>query len=212
MLITLKIIVTYRPWTGIGRREKPMEILTKAYSIVVSNLKELITPETVQCRLYLLDDVGNIVRSEKGNPLGEYATGTVYENKQIYDRPALAYSTPMDIYNGMNETEQKANNAVKTLFNGLPSVFIWHNGDEDSRCQFHGLHIHGIVYVPTDTTLCQLQIFRKSKLSLKEQGIILRSEVVRNETALMIHLQQQPRVVMGCNNLVLLSKLVKTRS
>lgn len=220
MQVILKIIVIYRAWVGIGRKDKPMETLTrdvddvdqyKAYSVVVSNLQGLITPETIQSRLYVLDDSGNITKSEKGNPLGEYATQEIYEKRLIYQRPTLAFSTPMEIYNGMNELQQKANNAVKTLFNGLPSVFIWHNGDEDSRCQFHGLHIHGIVYAKKDTSLCQLQMFRKTKLSLKDQGIVIRSEVVRNVSAILIHLQQQPRMVMGCNNLALLGKLERTR-
>lgn len=197
-----------------------MEILTKEigdkekykpYSIVVSNLNVYVTPESIQSRLYCLDSNGNIIKSDKGNPLGEYATGTIFSNKKIYDRPVLSYSTPIDVYNSLNENEQKCNNAIKNLFNTLPSVFIWHNGNEDSKCMFHGLHIHGIVYVPTDSTLSQLQVFRKARLSLKDSGLILRSEAVRNETAILIHLQQIPRVVMGCNNVVLLGKLVKTR-
>lgn len=201
-------------------QRKPLEVLTKEisdkekykpYSVVISNLNGYITPETIQSRLYCLDNNGNIEKSEKGNPLGEYATGTVFENEQIYERPVLSYSTPIDVYSALSELEQKANNSVKNLFNSLPSVFIWHNGNDDSRCQFHGLHVHGIIYVPSDSTLCQLQSFRKAKLSLKDVGIVLRSEVVRNETAILIHLQQCPRVVMGCNNIVLLGKLVKTR-
>lgn len=220
MLTTYKIIINYSQWTGISRRDKPIEVLTKeigekdhykAYSVVVSNLNGYITPETIQSRLYCLDTNGNIIKSEKGNPLGEYATGSIFENKDIYDRPVLSYSTPIDTYNQLTETEQKANNCVKNLFNGLPSVFIWHNGDDDSRCRFHGLHIHGIVYAPAETPLSQLQCFRKAKLSLKDCGVVLRSESVRNETAILIHLQQSPRVMMGCNNIVLLGKCLKTR-
>lgn len=76
-------------------------------------------------------------------------------------------------------------------------MFIWHNGAIDDKCQFHGLHIHGILYAPAETPISQLQFFRKAKLTLKEHGISLRSEAIRNETAIMIHLQQPPHVVTG---------------
>lgn len=80
----------------------------------------------------------------------------------------------------------------------------------DDVCQFHGLHIHRVIYAPYETPISQLQFFRKTKMVLKEFGISLRSEAIRNETAILVHLQQQPRVVMGCTNAKLCGKLVKT--
>lgn len=68
------------------------------------------------------------MKSEKGNPLGEYATSEVFTNNKILERPVLAYSTPIDVYNGSSERDQKCNNSIKNIFNNLPSVFIWHNG------------------------------------------------------------------------------------
>lgn len=150
------------------------------------------------------------MKSEKGNPLGKYATPEIFSTNKIRDRPVLSFSTPLEVYNGCSEKHQKCINAVKNIFNSAPSVFIWHNGLVDDMCQFHGLHIHGGLYAPAETPVTQLQFFRKAKLTLKEQGISLRSEAIRNEIAILIHLQNSPRIVMGCNKQTLCGKLVQT--
>lgn len=118
----------------------PLEMLAmeiddhKAYSIVVCDLGNVITTECIQNRVYKLDTNKEIETSERGNPLGEYAIPDFYEgHNDIRERPTMSFTTPLHIYQSMEETVQKQVNSLKSLFNSYPTAFIWHNGQADEN-------------------------------------------------------------------------------
>lgn len=120
----------------------------------------------------------------------------------------VQFSTPLDIYSTLSEEQKQITNEIKTFVNTKPSVFIWHNGTSDNSCQFHGLHIH-IVYNYSGK-LSDLYRYKTLKRKCQEYGLSCRHQKVQRLDALLNHLQQKPRTVLGCNNLSLCGRLVRT--
>lgn len=94
---------------------------------------------------------------------------------------------------------------IKSFCNSLPCTFWWHNGNQDDKCQFHGLHIHLIVV--QKQSLEQAGKYRTMKRVLNTLNVQCKYQKVRNLDALIAHLQTPPRVLLGANNAELLFHL-----
>lgn len=180
------------------------------YSVVIGNLGEYVQPNFIQTRIYKNDENGNIKKTSKGTPLGRYADSTDYHNSTngIRDLPVYSFATPADIYSSMTDDQQQACNAIKRFCNKFPTAFIWHNGLADKACQFNGLHIHLIM--STQGRLQELGPFRTMKHILYRYGMHVHQQKVRSLDAILAHLQEKPRELLGANNLILCSRLIKS--
>lgn len=178
--------------------------------MVISDVKNYIQPDFIQAKLFQYDDKNEIKLAKGGAPLSRYATSDDYTGTPlgIREKPVVQFSTPLDIYSSLTEEQKQLTNEIKTFCNTKPSVFIWHNGTADKSCQFHGLHIH-IVY-DYSGKLSDLYRYKTLKRKCQEFGLTCRHQKVQRLDALLNHLQQKPRIVLGCNNLSLCGRLVRT--
>lgn len=182
----------------------------ETYSIVISNLGSYIQPDFLQNRIYTLSKEGVPKTSSAGFPFAVYATANDFTSEAgIYSRPSIAVATPRPIYDELTEAQKDATNIVKTFCNNRPfALFFWHHGGADDACKFHGLHIH--LVIKCNTKLAQVNQYRVLKKVLAKHGIEVRCQKVQHLEGLLNHLQQEPRVLLACNNLSLCARLKKT--
>ena len=69
---------------------------------------------------------------ERGNYITKYATEDDY-SKEIALRPVSTFSTPIEMYNELGRDAKEATDAVKSLCNAYPTVFL-HNSEPDDAC------------------------------------------------------------------------------
>lgn len=181
----------------------------ETYSIVISNLGHYLQPDAIQNRIYTLDKEGNPMTSSAGFPFATYATANHFTGEQgIFATPTLAFATPRNIYEQLADGPKDVTNILKTFVNGSPCAFFWHHGGVDDSCKFHGLHIHPVVKSPTK--LAQVNQYRVLKKVVGKYGLEVSCQKVQHLEGLLNHLQQEPRVLLGCNNLSLCARLKKT--
>lgn len=163
----------------------------------------------LQNRIYTLNKEGVPKTSSARFLFAVYATSEDFTaEKGVYLRPSIALATPRNVYDVQSEYQRDACNIVKTFCNKRPFAFFWHHGGADDKCQFHGLHIH--LVVQCKGRLGQLNQYRVMKKVLAKYGIDVRCQKVQHLEGLLHHLQQEPRVLLACNNLSLCARLQKT--
>lgn len=86
----------------------------------------------------------------------------------------------------------------------------WHHGTVDESCKFHGLHIH--LVIKCCTKLCQLNQYKALKKVAGKSGLEVRCQKVQHLEGLLNHLQQEPRILLCCNSLLLCARLKKTKA
>lgn len=69
----------------------------------------------------------------------------------------------------MSEDSKTAVNSVKAFFRQRHSAFFWHNGDSDTLCSFHGLHILEVVH--SSSKLVEQYRYRMMKKHLIGMGL-----------------------------------------
>lgn len=109
----------------------------------------------------------------------------------------------------MNDAQKIVANEVKRFLNFRPMTCMWHNGTVDQGCEFHGLHLHVVMqsaYKIIDSSYC-----KRLKKKLAAYGISVRTQKVNKALAILAHLQKEPRVLVGSNNLILCAKLIQTK-
>lgn len=151
--------------------------------------------------------------STRGSPYTTNATALNFEEQEggISNEPTLSFATPNDIYLQLDETHELTVNSVKGFFYSRPSCLFWHNGNTDSSsCTFHGLHLHAVIHCTSK--LSELYKYRMLKKKLNGLGVSVRCQKVQRLEALLAHLQQEPRVFLGCNNMTLCACLKKTKA
>lgn len=153
---------------------------------------------------------GNPKISSQGYPFGKYANSDLFMSKDgIIDHPTLQFATPKPIFDNFTEQQKDATNILKSFCNKRPTCYFWHNGTPDDGCQFNGLHIHLIVQNPYP--IYMQHTYKVMKKVLLKYGIQVKCQKVKYLEALMNHLQKEPRILLGYNNLGLAARLKKTR-
>lgn len=89
---------------------------------------------------------------------------------------------------------------LKQFLNNFPTAVWWHNGNQDSGCQFHTLHLH-IIADPGTNDLYNLRKVKNMTASMGKSGISLRSQKVKSREGILTYLQTPLRMLIGCNNL-----------
>ena len=98
---------------------------------------------------------------------------------------------------------------IKHLLNNFPSAAFWHDGNIDDACKFNGLHLH--VLAAADKKLSQITMIRTLKTKLSRHNVTVRRQHVKYIENLCRHLQTEPRVLLGCNNMDLCAILHRTK-
>ena len=198
-------------------RPKPEEILTAYprqgdwYSIVICDLHDLIPVPALQVKLYQENtEDGGYQKTEKGTYITKYATEEQYTG-DIALSPVYNFSTSMEIYEQLGRDSREAVDAVKALCNSYPTAYFWHNGDVDDACNFHGLHIHLLQATRAGERISTDWPMKSAGQKLKRHNITVRTQKVNNMDALTRHLLQQPRMLLGSNNLELCARIIKLR-
>ena len=128
----------------------PQEILYSVpkdsdfFSVVISNLDNKISIDSIQPRVYIQDDQGRIRKTTGGAPMARYANVDDYE-QGICSKPVMQYATPYEIYNGVSREQKMTADSIKNTLNHFPGAVWWHDGKADDNCKFHGLHMHAII-------------------------------------------------------------------
>ena len=126
--------------------------------------------------------------------LSEYATVQMYQDNIRY-RPTNHFTTPLEKYNALSEEDQRVNNAVKNLINKYPTIFVWHNGEKDTGCQFIGLHIHLMISCPYK--LLNSYPYKKMRDILSVNGISTKCQKVVSAQSLAHYMQKKTKDVIG---------------
>lgn len=180
------------------------------YSVVISNLQQFVQPDTIQNKLYQLDESTGLPKvTSSGSPYSRYAKPEDFQKENgIYKTPTYMLATPLQEYQSLCDPQKDVNNAIKTFCNRRPMAFFWHHGGAYSQCKFHGLHIH--LVVQSQTPLTDTHHCRVLKKVCKKYGVDVRTQKVHHLEALLHHLQEEPRILLGCNNISLCARLAKT--
>lgn len=73
------------------------------YSVILSDLQGIISPRTVQPRIYCMEN-GEVKWGQKGTPYTTYANEEHYKNN-IRNFPIHSYAIPIDYYNQIEDTD-----------------------------------------------------------------------------------------------------------
>lgn len=202
--------------SGTGRKivNPHLETLTKElktyqlFSIIVSDLQGIITPLTLQAKIYDMKDGMLQFGPKNGTPYSRYATEDDYKGN-IRQYPIYCFSTPIKNYEEKEEGDKIPLNMLKQFLNNYPSAAWWHNGNQDPSCQFHGLHLHIIVDPATNDIYNQRKV-KTMTSSMRKSGISFRSQKVASREGILTYLQTPPRMLIGRNNLRMLSWIAAT--
>ena len=197
-------------------KRRPFELLQTLnrdeewYSVVISRLDDWnVGPHMIYNKVYLEGEDGQY---QETNSVGVYKSQYATEDmflEGIYKRPMHNLSTTLEVYNSLSIEQKEIIDGIKGIANNFPCAFWWHDGKNDDRCQFIGLHVH--LLVACKDQLSQVYNYRNISQRLKRHGVDIKSQRVRNLDALTHHLLLPPRTLLGCNNLQmcgLISRLV----
>ena len=143
--------------------------------------------------------------------MGYTLTQTHYSTGDgIAAHPTLSFSTPQDVYKTMDITDKSRLNALKTFFNDRHVVVAWHNGTADDECRCNGFHTHLIAHCPNK--IWHDQQWRTCRSKLAAAGANVRTQGINNLPGIINDLTSKPKVVVGSNNALLCSKLIKYKN
>ena len=193
---------------------KPEELLSAHpkdcdwFSVVITGFEGLMTTEHIQSKIYVPDDNGGYRRTNSGAYMSHYTNQTEYEEGiELY--PVNHFSTCISSYDKLDKDAKEVVDGLKHLLNNFPSAAFWHDGNVDDACQFNGLHLH--VLAAVDKKLSQITMIRTLKTKLARHNVTVRCQHVRYIENLCRHLQTEPSVLLGCNNLDLCAILRRTK-
>lgn len=161
------------------------------YSVIISDLQGIISPRTVQPRVYVLKD-GNAQWGQKGTPYSMYANETHYNNN-IRNYPIYNYATPMDFYNQIKDQDKIPVNLLKKFLTDYHNSAFWHNGHQDPGCQFNGLHLH-VKMDPGSKDIYSQRTIKNLKTCLQQRGINFRAQKVKSMEGMLVYLQTALRI------------------
>lgn len=155
---------------------------------------------------YKLDEDGNRVessfkRSNKGAVYWEEEL-RVCGPDSIEDRAVVKWTTPQSILANLTTADKKALNEIKSWVIKTNSAIWWHDGNADLCSKFGGPHLH-IIKESVSVGNGQFQRlntgapYQKLCDSVKAAGGYIRSQGVKEITALILYLNTPPRVFMG---------------
>ncbi|KAL4217968.1 hypothetical protein ACF0H5_022706 [Mactra antiquata] len=107
----------------------------------------------------------------------------------------------------MDISEKTPLNAIKQFCNEHPCTIFWHNGTTDDACKVNGFHMHIIVY--NKGNLWHDSSWRTCRKKLTNANVTVRVQKVKSLPAILNHLQQSPRILVGCNNVKLCAALIR---
>lgn len=175
---------------------------------MISSLGSYVQPDFLQNRVYTLTKEGLPKTSSGGFPFATYATANHFTSEEgIYSHPSISISTPRSVYDQLTEAQKDATNIIKTFCNNRPCSFFWHHCGVDDSCKFHRLYIH--LVVKCCNNLGQVNQYRVIRKVLAIYGTEVRCQKVQDLEGLLNHLQQEPLVLLACNNLSLGAHLKK---
>lgn len=178
------------------------------YSIVICNLKNLVTIPAIQVKTYIEEESGEFKKNDKGTYFTSYATEKDYVN-DIALKPAATFCTPLEIYNSLSREQREVTDAIKFLCNSYPTAYIWHNGQADDGCKFHGLHVHLIQ--SCSQKISGDFVMRQAKQRLQRHDVEVKTQRINQVDALTRHLLTKPRFLLGVNNMDLCARIVRLR-
>lgn len=126
----------------------------------------------------------------------------------IDDRAVVKWTTPQSILANLTAADKKALNEIKSWVIKTNSAIWWHDGNADLCSKFGGPHLH-IIREAVSVGNGQFQRlntgapYQKLCDSVKAAGGYIRSQGVKDLTALVLYLNTPPRVFMGsmCSNI-----------
>lgn len=180
------------------------------YSVVICQLDELVSIRDIGSRVYKEKKDGGYEQSHSGQYITRYTTVEDYR-AGIETVPTAKFTTPQVIYNDLSTQQKSAVDAIKSLMNEFPCAMFWHDGNSDHTCNFHGLHIH-LLLGCNQGKLSGVHKYRMVREKLKKLDIDIKTQNVRNMTALGRHLMKKPRMLNGCNNMQLCVMLRQHRA
>lgn len=120
----------------------------------------------------------------------------------IDDRAVVKWTTPQSILANLTAADKKALNEIKSWVIKSNSAIWWHDGNADLCSKFGGPHLH-IIREAVSVGNGQFQRlntgapYQKLCDSIKAAGGYIRSQGVKDITALVLYLNTPPRVFMG---------------
>lgn len=177
--------------------------------LIISELQGMISPRTIQPRIYQLKD-GNVQWGQKGTPYTVYANESHYKNN-IRNYPVHSYATPIDTYNQIEGNDKIAVNLMKKMLSDFPNAAFWQNGHQDPGCQFNGFHMHTILDSGTNDINNQRSI-KNLRTCLRQRGVQFCAQKVKSIEGILVYLQTAPRILIGCNNMRMLTWIAETKS
>lgn len=155
---------------------------------------------------YKLDDDGNRVesnfkRSNKGAVYWEEEL-RVCGPDSIDDRAVVKWTTPQPLLANLSAADKKALNEIKSWLVKSKCAIWWHDGNADLCSKFGGPHLH-VIKEACSVGNGQFQRlntgspYQKLCDSIKAAGGYVRSQGVKDITALVLYLNTPPRVFMG---------------
>ena len=134
---------------------------------------------------------------------------------------SLSCSTPPRTKStmGMSREQKMTIDSIKNTLNHFSGAVWWHDGKADDNCKFHGLHIHAIF--GCEKELSKTYHFRTFRNRLNISGKIpgsdstpidVKTQHVKFPDSLIRHLNQEPRILLGVNNIYLAARIHKVET
>ncbi|WAR30422.1 hypothetical protein MAR_032964, partial [Mya arenaria] len=139
------------------------------YSVVITEANDFINKETLRAAIAKTAN-GKYVKGRDGGVFTEYLD---YDNDydELFKTPVYKYMTPRTVYQPMSDDEKKAIDTLKKYLNKHPSVLSWHDGDEDTKCEFNGKHLHIAVFpVTNEGQIGKNTMFKNAKTHIHFMG------------------------------------------
>ena len=120
----------------------------------------------------------------------------------------------------MSREQKMTVDSIKNTLNHFPGAVWWHDGKADDNCNFHGLHLHAIFSCEKELSKTyHFRTFRNrlNNVSGKIPGsdgtvIDVKTQHVKFSDSLIRHLNQEPRILLGVNNLYLAARIHKVNT
>lgn len=191
------------------KKKGPTDILYQsfsdcdAYSVVVTNCEQSINPSTLSPKLFSYNSDKSLKKAHKGNGyIGNYAEKSDYSGVYgILPKPVMQFATKQIVYKDLSMEKKGPLNAFKSFINEHPTCVAWHNGTIEDACKINGFHLHAVIVCEQE--LCRFHPWRTVRQKLENFGIVVRTQRIKNLRAIMAHIAERPRLIMGVNNVYL---------
>lgn len=120
-----------------------------------------------------------------------------HDDPPLTEKTIAKWVTPKAVYNELKPEDQELVNNIKLYLNNTETALSWHDGIQDKKCKFHGLHMH--LMTKTSYKIHATYPYKRLMRNIQATSLELKSEEIKFTPQFGNYMTLPPKEFLGCN-------------